>query len=46
MPNKSIILLQACGHNPTGADPTHEEWRELLSIVKVIMKLIHFYILN
>ena len=35
MPNKSIILLQACGHNPTGADPTENQWRELLNLIKV-----------
>jgi aspartate/tyrosine/aromatic aminotransferase len=34
MPAGSIILLQACGHNPTGADPTHEQWKELSALLK------------
>lgn len=25
-PDKSIILLHACAHNPTGCDLTHEQW--------------------
>lgn len=34
MPQGSIILLQGCGHNPTGADPTFEEWKELSHLIK------------
>ena len=26
MPKKSIVLLHACCHNPTGCDPTEAEW--------------------
>ncbi|KAG7529181.1 hypothetical protein FFLO_05768 [Filobasidium floriforme] len=33
-PNNSIILLHACAHNPTGIDPTHEQWKELSNIFK------------
>mmetsp|Transcript_84012 Transcript_84012/g.233998 ORF Transcript_84012/g.233998 Transcript_84012/m.233998 type:complete len:504 (+) Transcript_84012:147-1658(+) len=29
----SIILLHACAHNPTGCDPTLEEWKELISVI-------------
>src|SRR5947207_9735066 len=25
-PERSIILLHACAHNPTGVDPTHSQW--------------------
>lgn len=32
--NESIILLQVCAHNPTGCDPTHDEWRQILEVVK------------
>ena len=32
-PNKSIILLHACAHNPTGADPTKEQWETICNIV-------------
>lgn len=29
MPKGSIVMLQACCHNPTGFDPTFEEWKEI-----------------
>jgi len=28
-PDSSIFLFHACAHNPTGADPTMEEWKRL-----------------
>lgn len=31
---KSIIILHACCHNPTGVDPTLEQWQEILEIIK------------
>ena len=34
MPNGSIVLLHACAHNPTGVDPTVEQWKEISDIVK------------
>ncbi|GAA5994431.1 uncharacterized protein JCM10292_002060 [Rhodotorula paludigena] len=34
MPDKSIVLLHACAHNPTGIDPTQAQWREISQIVK------------
>ncbi|KAI0374223.1 PLP-dependent transferase [Pilatotrama ljubarskyi] len=34
MPEKSIVLLHACAHNPTGVDPTPEQWKEISDIVK------------
>jgi aspartate aminotransferase, mitochondrial len=33
-PNKSIILLHACAHNPTGVDPTQEQWKEISNVMK------------
>jgi len=33
-PAGSIILLHACAHNPTGQDPTLEQWKELSPILK------------
>jgi len=33
-PEKSIVLLHACAHNPTGVDPTPEQWKELSNLVK------------
>eukprot|EP00667_Euglena_gracilis_P017712 EG_transcript_18732 len=34
MPPRSVVLLHACAHNPTGVDPTEEQWKEIFSIVK------------
>ena len=34
LPANTIVVLHACCHNPTGADPTPEQWREIVSIVK------------
>jgi aromatic-amino-acid transaminase len=33
MPAKSIVLLHACCHNPTGADLTAAQWDEVVGIV-------------
>jgi len=33
-PERSIVLLHACAHNPTGVDPTTEQWAEISNIVK------------
>lgn len=34
MPERSIILLHACCHNPTGIDPTLEQWKEISDLIK------------
>ena len=33
-PEHSIILLHACAHNPTGVDPTPDQWKELAVLLK------------
>ncbi|KAG9080662.1 aspartate transaminase aat1 [Ceratobasidium sp. 370] len=33
-PERSIVLLHACAHNPTGVDPTPAQWQEISDIVK------------
>jgi aspartate/tyrosine/aromatic aminotransferase len=33
-PDGSIILLHACAHNPTGVDPTQDQWKEISKVVK------------
>lgn len=33
-PNGSLILLHACAHNPTGIDPTPEQWRQISTVIK------------
>eukprot|EP01130_Rhizamoeba_saxonica_P005862 TRINITY_DN2321_c0_g1_i1.p1 TRINITY_DN2321_c0_g1~~TRINITY_DN2321_c0_g1_i1.p1 ORF type:complete len:426 (-),score=118.31 TRINITY_DN2321_c0_g1_i1:1163-2440(-) len=35
MPENSIVLLHACAHNPTGIDPTKEQWNRLSSLFDV-----------
>jgi aspartate aminotransferase len=29
----SIILLHACAHNPTGCDPTLDEWKKIIAVI-------------
>lgn len=31
---KSIIILHACCHNPTGVDPNLEQWQEILDVIQ------------
>lgn len=33
-PEGSIILLHPCAHNPTGVDPTLDQWKELATIIR------------
>ncbi|EGW30807.1 aspartate aminotransferase/Glutamic oxaloacetic transaminase AAT2/GOT1 [Spathaspora passalidarum NRRL Y-27907] len=33
-PKNTIFLLQACCHNPTGADFTHDQWVQITQIMK------------
>ena len=33
-PEGSIILLHACAHNPTGVDPTQDQWKEIAKVIR------------
>jgi len=33
-PEGSIVLLHACAHNPTGVDPTKDEWKQIAEVMK------------
>jgi len=33
-PEGSTVLLHACAHNPTGCDPTHDQWKILSDMIK------------
>jgi aspartate aminotransferase len=33
-PNGSVFLFHACAHNPTGVDPTQEQWKQISDVVK------------
>jgi aspartate aminotransferase, cytoplasmic len=32
-PARSIFLLHACAHNPTGVDPTKEQWEKIAEVM-------------
>ena len=34
IPRGSAVLLHACAHNPTGVDPTAEQWKSLCAALK------------
>ena len=34
LPAGTIVILHACCHNPTGVDPTSEQWEQIARIVK------------
>jgi len=34
IPEGSIILLHACAHNPTGVDPTQEQWKAIAEVMR------------
>ena len=31
--NEAIVVMQPCGHNPTGCDPTIEQWDDIIDLV-------------
>ncbi|CAG0892485.1 unnamed protein product [Cyprideis torosa] len=33
-PEGSVIILHACAHNPTGCDPTMDQWKEIAAVMK------------
>ena len=33
-PDGSVVLLHACAHNPTGCDPTHEQWHAISDLIQ------------
>lgn len=42
LPEKTVVVLHGCCHNPTGCDPTQEEWKEISRIMKR-KKLLPFF---
>jgi aspartate aminotransferase len=41
-PDGSVILLHACAHNPTGCDPTEDQWKEICSLVQSKKHIVFF----
>ncbi|KAF4766077.1 hypothetical protein HAV15_010754 [Penicillium sp. str.  len=33
-PKGSVILLHACAHNPTGVDPTEDQWKQIAELMR------------
>ncbi|XP_063047691.1 aspartate aminotransferase, cytoplasmic isoform X1 [Engraulis encrasicolus] len=33
-PEHSIFVLHACAHNPTGTDPTQDQWKQIAEVMK------------
>ncbi|KAK3877354.1 hypothetical protein Pcinc_017928 [Petrolisthes cinctipes] len=33
-PENSVIILHACAHNPTGVDPTQEQWKKIADVIE------------
>jgi len=42
-PDHSIVLLHACAHNPTGVDPSPQQWKELS---KIFLQKGHFPLID
>lgn len=42
LPAGALILLHAAAHNPTGVDPSQEQWRQIAEVMKA-KKLIPFF---
>lgn len=34
LPPKSVVLLHACCHNPTGVDPSRDQWEALITVLR------------
>jgi aromatic-amino-acid transaminase len=34
LPAQTIVVLHACCHNPTGVDPTFEQWKQIAAVIK------------
>ncbi|HWK70474.1 MAG TPA: amino acid aminotransferase [Burkholderiaceae bacterium] len=34
LPEQTIVVLHACCHNPTGVDPSFEQWQQIVEAVK------------
>ena len=33
-PEGAVIILHACAHNPTGCDPTQEQWKQIADLME------------
>lgn len=42
-PDRQIVILHACAHNPTGEDPDEAQWHQIMNVIK---KKNHFAIID
>lgn len=33
-PEGAVVVLHACAHNPTGCDPTEEQWKQIADVIE------------
>lgn len=33
-PEGAVVILHACAHNPTGCDPTKEQWEKIAQVIR------------
>lgn len=33
-PEDSVVVLHSCAHNPTGMDPTEDQWKQIAAVMK------------
>ncbi len=33
-PEGAVVVLHACAHNPTGIDPTREQWEKIADVIQ------------
>lgn len=45
-PADSVIILHGCAHNPTGCDPTQDQWKTIADVMKVIINVMVNELLN
>lgn len=41
-PEGAVIILHACAHNPTGSDPTQDQWKQIADVLEVNRLSFHF----
>lgn len=43
-PENSVVILQCCGHNPTGCDLVREEWIQIADVIEVFKRNYTYFI--
>lgn len=43
LPEDTVVLMQPCGHNPTGIDPSKAQWQRILQVFQKKPRLFPFF---